>query len=70
MECRVEAICGDSALTSCNMVRLINGGDKVIQQRFFSKTLEVTRGDFHREAVTDKASVPPKEKPALITINL
>lgn len=63
MECRVEIICGDSALTSCNMGRPINGGDKEIQQRFFSKTLVLIRGDFHKEAVTDNASVPPKEKP-------
>ena len=50
-------------MTSCKVGRMINGGDKVMQQRFFSKTLVLIRDEFHKEAVTDNASVPPKENP-------
>ena len=59
MECSVELICGDSAMTSCNDGKCINGGDREMQQRFFSRTLVLIRGDLHREVTTDNASVPP-----------
>lgn len=49
--------------TSRNEGKQISGGDKVMQQRFFSRTLASIRGSFQSEAVTDKASIPPKEKP-------
>ena len=42
---------------------VIKGNDRVIQQRFFSRMLVLIRGDFHKEAVTDSARVPPNEKP-------
>lgn len=65
IECRVELICGNSVITSCNVGNFISGGDKEMQQRFFSRTLVLIRGDFHREAVTDSASVPPNENPVI-----
>lgn len=68
IECKVEQIFGDSAMTSCKEGRMINGGDKVMQQRFFSRTPVLIRGEFHREAVTDNASVPPNENPEMRNI--
>jgi hypothetical protein len=59
IECRVELICGDSVITSCSNGNVINGGDKETQQRFFSRMLVLIGDDFHREVVTDNASVPP-----------
>ena len=56
-------ISGDSAMTSCNDWKCINGGEREMQQRFFSRTLVLIRGDFHKEVVTDNASVPPNLKP-------
>ena len=51
-----DLICGISSITSCKTGKLINGADKLMQHRFFSRMLALIKPCFHSDAVTDNAS--------------